>query len=121
MRRRQARPRCRARSSLFRHSAVRGEASCRWFRGAVWNPALVKAAIHRRVVPYDLRHTHATLLAQSGRVPRQILSERMGHLDERTTNLYIDTTPLPLAKIAGDVIDDILSTPRTPRGRRGLA
>jgi hypothetical protein len=45
----------------------------------------------------------------------------MGHLDERTTDLYIDKTLLPLAKIAGDVIDEILSTPPALRGRRGLA
>lgn len=95
--------------------------SAPWFRDQVWKPALKKAGIHRRVVPYDLRHTHATLLAQSGRVPRQILSERMGHLDERTTDLYIDKTPLPLAKIAGDVIDQILLAEPARRGRRGLA
>ena len=45
----------------------------------------------------------------------------MGHLDERTTDLYIDKTPLPLAKIAGDVIEEILAMSPQPRGRRGLA
>lgn len=52
-------------------------------------------------------------------MPRQILSQRMGHLDERTTDLYIDKTPLPLAKIAGDVIDQSLLAEPTRRGRRG--
>ena len=92
-----------------------------WFREAVWKPALAMAGIKRRVVPYDLRHTHATLLAHSGKVTRQILSDRMGHLDERTTSLYLDQTPMALAKLAGDVIDDILTTPKSRRGRRGLA
>jgi hypothetical protein len=41
------------------------------------------------------------------------VDNRNGHLDERTTDLYIDTSPQPLAKIAEDVIDDILSAPRT--------
>jgi integrase len=92
-----------------------------WFREVVWKQALAKAGIQRRVVPYDLRHTHATLLAHSGKVPPQILSDRMGHLDQRTTSLYLDQAPITLAKVAGDVIDEILTSPTTPRGRRGFA
>jgi hypothetical protein len=36
-----------------------------WFRRNVWKPALSAAKIRRRVVFYDLRHTHATWLARS--------------------------------------------------------
>jgi integrase len=50
-----------------------------WFRTAIWLPAVKAAGFQRRVVFYDLRHSHATWLARSHTVDIMKLKERMGH------------------------------------------
>jgi hypothetical protein len=56
-----------------------------WFRRNVWLPALSSAGFSRRVVFYDLRHSHATWLARSRTVDLMTLKERMGHRSTVTT------------------------------------
>jgi integrase len=53
-----------------------------------WKRALTKAGLpaSRR---HDLRHAHATLLANDPSVPLVVVQHRLGHRDIRTTNGYI--------------------------------
>jgi len=63
-----------------------------WFRRDVWLPALSAAGFSRRVVFYDLRHSHATWLARSRTVDLMTLKERMGHRSIVTTQRYLSAS-----------------------------
>jgi hypothetical protein len=63
-----------------------------WFRRNVWLPALSAAGFSRRVVFYDLRHSHATWLARSRTVDLITLKERMGHRSIVTTQRYLSAS-----------------------------
>jgi integrase len=85
-----------------------------WFRKNVWLPALEKAGLSRRLTFIDLRHTHATWLARSGKISVQELKERMGHKSLVTTQRYIDDADV-IETVAAAVIDDILTGAKPPR------
>jgi integrase len=87
-----------------------------WFRRTVWKPALEAANIHRRIVFYDLRHTHATWLARSHKIDIDTLRRRMGHRRLETTQRYIHDADI-VDTSAADVMDELMSSP-TPRKRR---
>ncbi len=63
-----------------------------WFRESVWKPTLAAAGFSRRVVFYDLRHSHATWLANSHTVDIMKLKERMGHRSILTTQRYLSAS-----------------------------
>ena len=64
----------------------------------------------------DLRHTHATWLARSGKISVQELKERMGHQSLVSTQRYIDDADV-IETVAASVIDDLLAG-NEPRPRR---
>lgn len=51
-----------------------------------------RAGLGEEVIPYTLRHTGATWLAQSG-VPLRIIAGMMGHTEQQTTELYAKHHP----------------------------
>ena len=58
-----------------------------------FKPALERAGLPSSVRPYDLRHTHATLLLLAGIHPK-IVSSRLGHADiSLTLNTYSHVLP----------------------------
>jgi len=50
------------------------------------------AGIKKRVYPHLLRHSIATILLDSGRVPIDQLQKFLGHLDLATTQIYAETS-----------------------------
>ena len=83
-----------------------------WFRDRVWKPAVVAAGFDRRVVFYDLRHSHATWLANSHTVDIMKLKERMGHRSILTTQRYLSAAE-EVDHTAADALESYLATAET--------
>lgn len=80
-----------------------------------FKPALRKAQLPETIHFHDLRHTHATLLLESG-INVKVTQERLGHARITTTlDTYSHVTPT-MQKEAARAIDAIMKQP-TPRGR----
>jgi integrase len=79
-----------------------------WFRDSVWKPALVAAGFSRRIVFYDLRHSHATWLANSHTVDIMKLKERMGHRSILTTQRYLSASEY-VDHTAADALEEYIA------------
>ncbi|MDR0593710.1 MAG: tyrosine-type recombinase/integrase [Bifidobacteriaceae bacterium] len=78
------------------------------FTRRVWEPAVRAAGLAAmRPTLHDLRHTHASWLAQAG-VPLSRIAQLLGHSSTRTTELY--------AHFAPATADDIRAALPPPRG-----
>jgi integrase len=54
------------------------------------------------LTPYELRHTHASILSDAG-THAEALSDRLGHRDSRTTLAYYRHQLAPVIEVGGDV------------------
>jgi integrase len=54
------------------------------------------------LTPYELRHTHASILSDGG-AHAEALADRMGHRDSRTTLAYYRHQLTPVVEVGGDV------------------
>lgn len=54
------------------------------------------------LTPYELRHTHASILSDAG-THAEALSDRMGHRDSRTTLAYYRHQLAPVVEVGADV------------------
>lgn len=54
------------------------------------------------LTPYELRHTHASILSDAG-VHAEALSDRMGHSDSRTTLTYYRHPITPVVEVGADL------------------
>ncbi len=54
------------------------------------------------LVPYELRHTHASILSEGG-AHAEALADRMGHRDSRTTLAYYRHQLTPVVEVGADV------------------
>jgi integrase len=70
---------------------------------ATFNDILEKAALPKHIRLYDLRHTHATLLMQTGLNPK-IVSERLGHASIKIT---LDTYSHVLPNMQAEAADKL--------------
>ena len=77
-----------------------------------WFPAFLKRIGLPVVRFHDLRHTHATLLLEQG-VTLPEVSERLGHADIRTTQIYSHVLPQKKREIATK-LDHIANAHRAP-------
>ena len=80
-----------------------------WFRSSFWQPAVQAAGFQRRVVFYDLRHSHATWLARSHTVDIMKLKERMGHRSIVTTQRYLSASE-EVDHTAADALETYMAT-----------
>ncbi len=79
-----------------------------WFRADIWLPAVATANLGRRIVFYDLRHSHATWLAKSRKVDLITLKERMGHRKLATTERYLSAS-VELDHTAADALEEYMA------------
>jgi integrase len=63
-----------------------------WFRQRIWDPAVRRAGIDRKIRVRDLRHAHASWVLAGG-ADVQIVRERLGHSSLRATERYLHTLP----------------------------
>ena len=54
------------------------------------------------LAPYELRHTHASILSDAG-THAEALSDRMGHRDSRTTLTYYRHQITPVVEVGADI------------------
>ncbi len=54
------------------------------------------------LTPYELRHTHASILSDGG-MHAETLADRMGHRDSRTTLVYYRHQITPVIDAGGDL------------------
>ena len=66
------------------------------------------AEIGQRVTSYVARHTWATIAKKSG-IPVSVISEGLGHSDEKTTNIYLDSFKDGTVDRANEIVTDLYS------------
>ena len=54
------------------------------------------------LTPYELRHTHASILSDAG-THAEALADRMGHRDSRTTLTYYRHQITPVVEVGADI------------------
>jgi integrase len=54
------------------------------------------------LTPYELRHTHASILSDAG-THAEALADRMGHRDSRTTLTYYRHQITPVIEVGADL------------------
>jgi len=69
-----------------------GHISRNWFRRQVWLPTLKAVDLDVAVRMHDMRHAHASWLLAGG-ADLQVVRQRLGHGNLRTTERYLHTLP----------------------------
>ncbi len=64
------------------------------------------AGIDRRFTSYVARHSWATIAKNSG-IPVSVISEGLGHSDEKTTNIYLDSFKDDTVDRANEIVTDL--------------
>lgn len=70
-------------------------------------PALARAKLPSELRTYDLRHTHATLLAAAG-VPLRVVAEQLGHANPYVTVTTYQHVTEDLSGAAAEVFEDLM-------------
>jgi integrase len=77
------------RALVFPYSCRRWtDSDVRNWRRRVWKPALNACELDQRMVPYDLRHSFASLLIHEKRLSIVEIAEQLGHAPTMTSDTY---------------------------------
>ncbi len=66
------------------------------------------AGIDKKFTSYTARHSWATIAKNSG-IPVSVISEGLGHSDEKTTNIYLDSFKDDTVDRANEIVTDLTS------------